>query len=163
MRGLTAQFPPASLQTPEVRIPSARPVLDLFSLTILGACDPGPEADDPPRACWTAEGGCKSYRLSGMWVLILCQRGKYGGRRRGECDEPHDHPNLKRHLDLNMLWEVEHTKIVVIWDNLYSDMPALQSTRCVLCVILLQGTSSQRVGFVDSTHEQYYISGPSAD
>lgn len=120
MRGLTAQFPPASLQTPEVSNVSTRAVLDLFWLTITGVCDPGPEADDSPRACWTAEGGCKSYRLSRMWVLILRQRGKYGGRWRGECDEPHDHPNLNRRLDLNVPWGGgwDIQEILAIWDNL---------------------------------------------
>lgn len=106
MRGLAAQFPPASLQTPEVR---TTPPLDLFLIMIPGACDLGPEADNPTRACWTAEGGRKSRWVPRLRILILRQRSKYGGRRRGECDEPHDHPNLSGYLDFGMRWEMVHS------------------------------------------------------
>lgn len=95
MRGLVAQFPPASLQTPEVRNSPARPPLILLSLTIPIACDSGPEADDPARTCWTAEGGRKSHRFPCMWLLILCKRCEHGGRWRRKRDEPDDHSNLK--------------------------------------------------------------------
>lgn len=74
----------------------------LVLLTILDARDPGPEADDPTRACWTTKGGRESRWVPRLWILVLRQWGKYGGRRRGKCDEPYDNPNLSGILDLNM-------------------------------------------------------------
>lgn len=85
------------------------PLFDLFLLMILDACGLGPEADNPTRACWTTEGGRQGRWVPRLWILILCQWGKYGGRRRGECDEPYDHPNLSGYSDLGMRYEMVHS------------------------------------------------------
>lgn len=107
------------------------PVLDLPSLTTPDTYDSGPEADDPARACWTTQGGCTSCRVSRVWVLILRKWCKYGCRRRCQCDEPDDHPNLDG-CWICLCAGRWHIVIVIFWISVCGAVPMRQSNHCVL-------------------------------
>lgn len=84
MRGMTSQFPPASLQSKEV-CPSASPSFSLTNTTIESTCLHW------ARALRASYRGRPCRWISCKWVQQLCYRSKYGGRWRGKVSGVYPH------------------------------------------------------------------------
>ena len=78
---MTAQFPPATLQTKEVSGHQIMPGLDDSRSLLTRECA-GPSEVYWPRAIWTASGGCTRGGLLGQRVLVVHHRCQPGGRWR---------------------------------------------------------------------------------